>query len=207
MQQDVADFVRKCDSCKRYGNIQQVLGEKMTAITSPRTFAQWGIDIMGPLPQGKKQVKFLLFAIDYFTKWVEVETLATITKAKVRNFVWKNIVCRFRIPQTIISDNVVSLTARDSGHSAQALALKRNIPPQDIPKPMDKLRTTARTPTGETPFNLAYGTEAVIPIEIGLTSLRKEFFDEHNNDNQLKLNLDCLDEVRDQDFQRMAKYP
>ena len=60
---------------------------------------------MGPLPQGKRQMKFLLVAIDYFTKWVEVEALATITEAKVQNFVWKNIVCRFEIPKTIISDN------------------------------------------------------------------------------------------------------
>ena len=60
---------------------------------------------MGPLPQGKRQVRFLLVIIDYFTKWVEVEALATITETKVKNFVWKNIVCRFRIPRTIISDN------------------------------------------------------------------------------------------------------
>jgi len=51
----------------------------MTTITSPWPFAQWGIDIMGPLPQGKKKVKFLLVAIDYFTKWVEAEALAMIT--------------------------------------------------------------------------------------------------------------------------------
>ena len=77
----------------------------MIAITSPWPFAQWGIDIMRPLPQGKRQVKFLLVAIDYFTKWVEAEVLATITEAKVQSFVCKNIVCRFRIPQTIISNN------------------------------------------------------------------------------------------------------
>ena len=77
----------------------------MTAITSLWPFAQWGIDIMGSLPQGKRQVKFLLVAINYFTKCVEAEALAIITKAKVRSFVWKNIVCRFGIPQTIISDN------------------------------------------------------------------------------------------------------
>ena len=77
----------------------------MTAITSLWPFAQWGIDIMGSLPQGKRQVKFLLVTIDYFTKWVEAEALAIITKAKVRSFLWKNIVCRFGIPQTIISDN------------------------------------------------------------------------------------------------------
>ena len=67
-------------------------------------------------------------------------------------------------------------------------------------------RTIARTPTGETPSNLTYGIEVVIPIEIRLTNLRKEFFDEHNNDHQLKLNLDCLDEVRDKASQRMAEY-
>ena len=50
-------------------------------------------------------MKFLLVTIDYFTKWVEAEALATITEAKVQNFVWKNIVCRFRIPRTIISEN------------------------------------------------------------------------------------------------------
>jgi len=60
---------------------------------------------MGPLLQGKRQVNFLLVPIDYFTKWVKAEALATITEAKVRSFVWKNIVCRFGIPQTIISDN------------------------------------------------------------------------------------------------------
>ena len=60
---------------------------------------------MDPLPQGKKQVKFLLVSIDYFTKWVEVEAPLTITEAKIQNFVWKNIVCKFGIPQTIISDN------------------------------------------------------------------------------------------------------
>ena len=60
---------------------------------------------MGFLPQGKKQVKFLLVAINYFTKWVEVKALSTITEAGIQNFVWKNIVCRFSIPRTIILDN------------------------------------------------------------------------------------------------------
>ena len=105
MQQDAAKFVKKCDSCQRYENVQQVPGEQMTTISLPWPYAQWGIDIMGPLPQGKRQMKFLLVAIGYFTKWVEAEAPATITETKVQNFVWKNIVCRFGIPRTIISDN------------------------------------------------------------------------------------------------------
>ena len=74
-------------------------------IASPWPFTQWGIDIVGPLPLGKGQVKFLLVAIDYFTKWVEAEALATIIEARIWSFMWKNIIYRFGIPATIISDN------------------------------------------------------------------------------------------------------
>ena len=49
-------------------------------IASLWPFAQWGVDIIGPLPQGKRQVKFLLVAIDYFIKWVEAEALSTMWK-------------------------------------------------------------------------------------------------------------------------------
>ena len=78
--------------------------------------------------------------------------------------------------------------------------------PEELPSVLWAYRTTARTPIGETSFNLTYGTEVVIPVVIGVTSLRKEFFNGDSNDDQLKLNLDFLDEVKDQAFQRMAKY-
>ena len=57
------------------------------------------------MPRGKGQVKFLLVAIDYFTKWVEAEALSTIIEARIQSFVLKNIICRFGIPQSIISNN------------------------------------------------------------------------------------------------------
>ena len=55
-------------------------------------------------------------------------------------------------------------------------------------------------------FNLAYGTEAIIPIKVGVTSMRREVFNKEGNDDQLKMNLDCLDEVRIEAPQRIAKY-
>ena len=186
-------------------------------------------------------MKFLLVAIDYFTKWVEAGALTTFTEIKVQNFVWKNIVCRFRIPRTIISNNGCQFDSNrfrsfcsnlgiknkysSPGHpqaNGQTKVTNRTLLkiiksrlmgakgawPKELPSVMWAYRTTAcgLTPTGETPLNLMYGTEAVIPVEVGFTNLRKEFFDEQSNDNQLKLNLDCLDEVRDQASQRMAKY-
>ena len=50
-------------------------------------------------------MKFLVVGIDYFTKWVEAEPLATITEKNVRGFVWKTIICRFGIPRVFIFDN------------------------------------------------------------------------------------------------------
>jgi len=85
--------------------VQHVLAEQLTNITSPWPFSTWGIDILGPLPPGKKQVKFLVVAIDYFMKWVEAEPLEVITEAKIQHFVWKNLFCRFEIPWVIICDN------------------------------------------------------------------------------------------------------
>ena len=52
-----------------------------------------------------RQMKFLIVRIDYFTKWVEAEPVARITKQNVRNFVWESIICCFRIPRVLISDN------------------------------------------------------------------------------------------------------
>ncbi|GKB13106.1 reverse transcriptase domain-containing protein [Tanacetum coccineum] len=65
----------------------------------------WGIDIAGPFPEGPGKVKFLIVAIDYFTKWIEAKAIATITGNQVKKFVWDNIVCRFGLPGEIISDN------------------------------------------------------------------------------------------------------
>ena len=105
MQVVAVEIVKRCDKCQRYGNVQRLPVDRLTTIASLWPFAQWGIDIVGPLPQGKGQVKFLLVAIDYFTKWVEAEALTTITEARIQSFVWKNIICKFRIPLVIISDN------------------------------------------------------------------------------------------------------
>ncbi|GJS76645.1 reverse transcriptase domain-containing protein [Tanacetum coccineum] len=51
------------------------------------------------------KVKFLIVAIDYFTKWIEAKHVATITGAQIKKFVWDNVVCRFGLPGEIVSDN------------------------------------------------------------------------------------------------------
>jgi len=67
-------------------------------------------------------------------------------------------------------------------------------------------KATARIPTRETPFRLTYGIEVVIPVEVGITNVRREVFHEGNNDDQLRVNLDCLDEVSDGASHKMTRY-
>ena len=55
---------------------------------------------------------------------------------------------------------------------------------------------TVRTPTRETPFKLAYGSDAVIPVEVGLTSYKVANYNNEENVKQLRLSLDLVDEVR-----------
>ena len=105
MLRDATDLVRKCKIFQEHAKISHLPSEPLTSVTSPLPFQQWGLDILGPLPIGKSQCKFIIVAVDYFTKWAEAQPLATITGQKIRNFVWHSIICRFGIPRPLVSDN------------------------------------------------------------------------------------------------------
>ena len=76
----------------------------------------------------------------------------------------------------------------------------------ELPSVLWAYRTTARTPIKETPFRLAYGSEAVIPAEVGLTSYKVENYDKSKNDKAICLQLDLVDEVWAITEQRLARY-
>ena len=145
MQTDAAQVVQNCDKCQRFGNVQHVPAKHLTSITSPWPFSTWGIDIMGPLPRGKKQVKFLVVVIDYFTKWVEAKPLAVITEAKIQHFVWKNLVCRFGIPRIIISDNGQQFDNRKFRDFCKELGIKNHYSSPSHPQANGQTEVTNRT--------------------------------------------------------------
>ena len=72
----------------------------------------------------------------------------------------------------------------------------KGIWPDELPSVLWAYRTTVRTPTGEIPFKLAYGSEAVIPAEVHMVSHRVKGYQVEENEVQLCLNLDLIDEVR-----------
>ena len=97
--------MKKCDQCQRFApNIHQPRGV-LNPLSSPWPFAQWGLDIIGPIPKAAGNKRYLLVSTDYFTKWVEAEPLTNIRDMDAKRFVWKNIVTQFGIPHTHISDN------------------------------------------------------------------------------------------------------
>ncbi|RVW69914.1 hypothetical protein CK203_059112 [Vitis vinifera] len=78
MKKDAAAYVKRCDKCQRYAPIPHMPSTTLKSISGPWPFAQWGMDIVGPLPAAPAQKKFLLVATDYFSKWVEAEAYASI---------------------------------------------------------------------------------------------------------------------------------
>ncbi|KAK3008933.1 hypothetical protein RJ639_014865 [Escallonia herrerae] len=105
MQKDVIKFTKRCDRCQKISPLTHTPAVPLSILTSPIPFAMWGIDILGPFPMATGQRRFVIVAIDYFTKWTEAEALATIMASKCKEFLWKNVVCRFGVPKVLITDN------------------------------------------------------------------------------------------------------
>ena len=102
---DAKEYVKKCDRCQKHAPVVRQPPEMLTSINSPIPFAMWGMDILGPFPMAMAQRKFLIVAIDHFTKWIEAKPLAKITTEQVAQFLWKNIMCRYGIPRILVTDN------------------------------------------------------------------------------------------------------
>ncbi|GJX30699.1 reverse transcriptase domain-containing protein [Tanacetum coccineum] len=79
MHRDARDMIKKCNDCQVHRPIPRQPQQELTPITSPWPFYKWGIDIAGPFPVAAGGLKFLIVAIDYFTKWIEAKAVATIT--------------------------------------------------------------------------------------------------------------------------------
>ncbi|XP_070004570.1 uncharacterized protein [Nicotiana sylvestris] len=79
---------------------------KLNATSSPWPFATWGMDVIGPIePIASNGHRFILVAIDYFTKWIEAAFYNAATKKVVADFVEDRIVCQFGVPESIVTDN------------------------------------------------------------------------------------------------------
>jgi hypothetical protein len=177
------------------------------------------------MPPGKGSRKFLVVAVDYFTKWAEAEAMVAITATNIISFLWRSVVCRFRIPHTFVTDNGTQFDSQQFRKWCSELRIRNNYSSVLRPKTNGQVeatnktlmrtlkkklrekkeawveyilevlwsyRTTVRTPTGDTPFSLTYGTEAVILAKVGSLSFRVAYYNLGLNDEGISLNLDLL---------------
>ncbi|GJU86809.1 reverse transcriptase domain-containing protein [Tanacetum coccineum] len=167
-------------SCNMHSGPRSVVAkEKLNPITSPWPFYKWGIDIAGPFPEGPSKVKFLIVAMDYFTKWIEAKPVATIMGSQSKQ----------------------ELGGRNKNKTRQR---KQELVGRNLSCTLGT-RTMIKSSNGDTPFSLTYGTEAVILAEIGMPTFRTAEVDIAENDEALEINLDLIEEKREQAAIREAK--
>ncbi|XP_070010920.1 uncharacterized protein [Nicotiana sylvestris] len=146
MEKDCFSFVRKCHQCQVHGDLIHAPPTELHLMSAPWPFVAWGMDVIGTIePKASNGHRFILVAIDYFTKWVEAVTLKSVTKRAMVDFVHSNLICRF-----------------------------------------------VRTSVGATPYLLVYGTEAVIPAEVGIPLLRTIVEAEIEDSEWVKTRLEQL---------------
>ena len=239
MQKEALEYAKKCDQCQRFEPNTHWPGGFLNPLSSPWPFAQWGLDIVGPFPKTAENKKYLLVSTDYFTKWVEAEPLANIRDVDVKKFVWKNIVTRFGIPHSLISNNglqfdnksfrryccELGITNRysiptylqgngqtETVNKVIVSGLKKRLDDakgrwvKELPHVLWAYRTTSRRSTGETPFSMSNGAEAVIPIETGFPTSRTQSFNPSNNVELLEKSLDFIEERRESVIVQLAYY-
>nr|GEZ58869.1 reverse transcriptase domain-containing protein [Tanacetum cinerariifolium] len=100
---DAHAMIKSCNTCQRQGKISQRDEIPQNAIQVCEIFDVWGIDFMGPFPSSRGN-KYILIAIDHFSKWVEVKALPTNDARVVVKFL-KSLFARFGTLRAIISDS------------------------------------------------------------------------------------------------------
>ena len=151
-----------------------------------------------------------------------------------KKFFWKNIVTRFEVPHTLISDNGLQfdsksfkryycdlgITKRYLQGNGQAKAINKVIVNglkkrlddakgklvEELPHVLWTYRTTPHRSTGETPFSMTYGAEVVIPLETSFPMLKTSLFSPSSNNELLERSLDLIEERRESVMVQLAYY-
>ncbi|KAK1561899.1 hypothetical protein Q3G72_002718 [Acer saccharum] len=175
MRTDSQNHVKSCDKCQRFAPVSHLPPGMLNSISTHWPFMKWGMDIVGKLPAAPGGVVYMLVwrtTGDSDGQWVSIHFVRLQKQAESTN-------------KTIVNTLKKRLEA-EKGQWAEKL-----------PEILWSYRTTPRRSTGETPFSLVYGSEAVILIEKRLATAWSENPNEEQNNQELSFELDHLDERRD----------
>ncbi|KAI3688002.1 hypothetical protein L1987_81708 [Smallanthus sonchifolius] len=164
----------------------------LVPVTTSWPFQKWAIDTVGPFPEAPGRVKLLIVAIDYFTKWVQAKPVGH----------------HHSRPSEKVPMGKHYMPLRDTNAPGYKSA----------PRPMGTLvGRRATTCVVGAPYKsknkqwvdtirLTYGSEAVIHAEIGVPSARVLIASKNDNSQEIRINLDLLDERRKEAALQEARY-
>src|SRR5205807_1815332 len=103
MQEDIKNYVRSCNTCQKRIKKKQV-SEASSATIVIEPFAHIRIDVMGPLPVTRNGKRYIILAVDFFTKYLEGIAVDEVDAQTVAQFIHSDIICRHGVPKELTSD-------------------------------------------------------------------------------------------------------
>lgn len=92
MRDEARNMVNRSKKCQEHAHVQRLPSKLITSANYPIPLAVRGIDLIEALPTAPRGLKYYVVPVDYFARWIEAESLATITSENIQKFVWKNII-------------------------------------------------------------------------------------------------------------------
>jgi hypothetical protein len=125
---DATRIVRTCQGCQFYARQTHLSAQALQTIPITWSFAVWGLDLVGPLQKAPRGFTHLLVATNKFSKWIEVRPLNSIRSEQAVAF-FTNIIHRFGVPNSIITDNGTQFLTGNSWTSARTTTSVWTGPP------------------------------------------------------------------------------
>ncbi|RDX97019.1 Retrovirus-related Pol polyprotein, partial [Mucuna pruriens] len=201
MELGCCQYIKRCMKCQVYADNIHMAPSDLHNLTSPWPFSMWGLDMISPIkPKAFNGHRFILVAIDYFTKWLEAASYASVTRNVVVKFIKRDIICRYGLPTHIITNIGTNLNNKMMTELYEQFKIKHHnstpYPPKMngvveaanknikkivvtykdwhdmLPYVLHRYRTSVQTSTGETPYSLVYHMELILLVEVEIPSLR-----------------------------------
>ncbi|XP_022019877.2 uncharacterized protein K02A2.6-like [Helianthus annuus] len=210
MHRDTTEQLRKCDSCQIHAPVSKSPKHDLVPITSTWPFYKWGMDIIGPFPQ-QKIIDFIWeniicryglpgvlvtdngkqFAEKPFSVWCKEFKIAQVFSSVA----YPQSNGQLERMNRIIVEGIKAKLGRYESNWLE-----------ELPSVLWAIRTTEKTRHKRTPYSLVFRSEAVIPAEVGVVTQRTVNMDSEANQKETMLNLQLLQEARDQAAIQEAKY-
>nr|GEW46248.1 reverse transcriptase domain-containing protein [Tanacetum cinerariifolium] len=203
---DAQNLFKNCDVCQRQGKITQKDEMLQNSIQECKIFDVWGIDFMGPFLSSRGN-KYILIAVDYLSKWVEAKAPPTNDTRVMQKY---SVTHRLATPYHRQTSGQVEVSNRGLKRIMErAVGENRASGSDKLDDALWAFRTAYKTSIGCTPYKLVYGKACHLPVVLEhktYWALKYENFDLKTAGDHRKIQINELNELRDQDYENSLIY-